>query len=260
MMAGNTSVRFNMHNSRSSNHVHTQNQVLTGYNQGYNSSSGSNPMQQNGIQTTTSHFHDISDPLFTRQGTTNDEFQELVQCRNMRDNLQQEVIKLQKINVDLETLLERQAKQSLAVETECINIERKWAEKCTKLEREIYELKALFDAERSKGDRVREQLSRTERELYGIFQRKYQMMKGPGGATGASIGVSSSSTATNQNSGSKQLPGPNQFFPGSLLSSNGKSSEQFLKRDISGIWDGENTSYENDKVSTKANKLMAYTS
>ena len=34
-----------------------------------------------------------------------------------------------------------------------------------------------------KSDRLREQLSRTERELYGLLQRKYQIMRGSTGGS-----------------------------------------------------------------------------
>jgi hypothetical protein len=48
-------------------------------------------------------------------------------------------------------------------------------------ENQIKTWKREFEAEQLKGDRVREHLSRTERELYGMLQRKYELIKGPGG-------------------------------------------------------------------------------
>ena len=41
-----------------------------------------------------------------------------------------------------------------------------------------------------KSDRVRDHLSRTERELYGILQRKYELIRGPGVRTTGSSSFS----------------------------------------------------------------------
>jgi hypothetical protein len=69
----------------------------------------------------------------------------------------------------------------MEVEKECVAIERKWKAKCDSLEKEILNWKEQFEAQKLKGDRLREHLSRTERELYGILQRKYELIRGPGG-------------------------------------------------------------------------------
>ena len=127
--------------------------------------------------------HDIppqhDSPLFERMGT--DEYAQLQDCRQIIDSLQQRVHDIERINLDLEYRLEDQAKQCMEVEKECVSIERSWKAKCEALEREIANWKQQYEAQKVKGDRVREHLSRTERELYGILQRKYELMRGPGG-------------------------------------------------------------------------------
>ena len=45
------------------------------------------------------------------------------------------------------------------------------------MEREIEEWKKKFLIEEKKGDRLREQISRTEKELYSILQKKYELRK-----------------------------------------------------------------------------------
>lgn len=119
-------------------------------------------------------------PLFERQ-VGNDEYNELQHCRSMIEHLQQRIQRLEHINVDLERRLEDQAKDTMALETECIKIERMWKSKCELLENEILQWKIAHETERGKGTKLREQLSRTEKELYGILQRKYELMRGPAG-------------------------------------------------------------------------------
>lgn len=118
-------------------------------------------------------------PLFERQ-MGSEEFVELQQMRLLVDNMQQRIMNLEKINVDLEHRLEDQAKQSMAVEKECLLVEQRWKAKNSELLNEIETWKTSFKQEKVKGDRLREQVHRSERELYGILQRKYEMMRGPG--------------------------------------------------------------------------------
>lgn len=133
--------------------------------------------------------HDVpsyDSPLFERMGT--DEYAQLQDCRQIIDSLQQRVHDLERINLDLEYRLEDQATQCMEVEKECVSIERSWKAKYLLLESEIVNWKQQFEAQKLKGDRVREHLSRTERELYGILQRKYELIRGPGGRqTGSSV-------------------------------------------------------------------------
>lgn len=121
-------------------------------------------------------------PLFERQNNIQkDDYVELQQLRIIIDNLQSRIVKLEKINVDLEGRLEEQAKQSMIIEKECLLIEQKWILKNDEKTKEIEYYKNLFQQEKLKGDRLREHLHRTERELYSILQRKYELMKGGSG-------------------------------------------------------------------------------
>jgi chromosome segregation ATPase len=144
--------------------------------------------------------HDIpshDSPLFERMGT--DEYAQLQDCRQIIDSLQQRVHDLERINLDLEFRLEDQAKQCMEVEKECVCIERNWKDKGHGLEREIENWKQQFEAQKLKGDKVREHLSRTERELYGILQRKYELIRGP---VGRPTGSSAASLPAQKSSGS----------------------------------------------------------
>lgn len=126
-------------------------------------------------------------PLFERQ--IGDDFAELQQCRALLEQQHQRILKLEKINMDLECRLEEQAKISNAVEAECIAIERKWSTKCEALEEEIVQWKRECEKEKQRGGQLREQLSRTERELYVILQRSYELRRGgPGGPVTAGLG------------------------------------------------------------------------
>jgi hypothetical protein len=49
----------------------------------------------------------------------------------------------------------------------------------------ISDWKNEYEILKSKGDRLRGHLSRTERELYGILQRKYELTRGPGRNSGS---------------------------------------------------------------------------
>lgn len=117
-------------------------------------------------------------PLFERMGT--DDYSQLQNSRHQTDALQQRIQDLERVNLDLEYRLEDQAKQCMEIEKECVSIERSWKVKCKIFEDEIASGKKQFEAQKMKSDRVRDHLSRTERELYGILQRKYELIRGPG--------------------------------------------------------------------------------
>lgn len=142
----------------------------------YNFNSRSDLASSGGGQLTGSNIPES--PLFERQ-MSNDEYTEFQQCRAIIEAQQNRIEKLEHINVDLEARLEEQAKQSMEIEAECIAIERQWSSRCEALENEITRWKRECEGERLKSDRLREQLSRAEKELYGILQRKYELMRGP---------------------------------------------------------------------------------
>lgn len=126
-------------------------------------------------------------PMFEKIGT--DDYAQLQNCRHTTDNLQQRVLDLERMNLDLEYRLEDRAKQCMVIEKECVSIERSWQSKFVGFENDLATCKTQFEAQKIKSDRVRDHLSRTERELYGILQRKYELIRGPG----SSAGMSSSS-------------------------------------------------------------------
>ena len=135
--------------------------------------------------------HDIphnDSPLFEKMGT--DEYAQLLNARQTTDTLQQRIHDLEKVNLDLEYRLEEQAKQCMEIEKECVSIERSWEARCKDFENEISFRKQQFEAQKMKSDRVRDHLSRTERELYGILQRKYELIRGPGVRTTGSSSFS----------------------------------------------------------------------
>ena len=100
------------------------------------------------------------------------------QFRTTIDALQERIADLERINVDLEYRLEDQARQCMDVEKECMAIKREWASKCDILQAEIEHWKNEHLLEQTKSTKLREQNSRTERELYRILQRKYELMRG----------------------------------------------------------------------------------
>jgi predicted RNase H-like nuclease (RuvC/YqgF family) len=140
------------------------------------------------------------DPLFERMES--DEYAEAQRNREIIENMQQRLEEMERINFDLEDRLEDQAKLCVDLEHECTEIERNWRDKCVYLEHEIDEWKKRSMVEEKKGDRLREQISRTEKELYSILQKKYELMRGPGGGvippsipptTSRGIGIQSNS-------------------------------------------------------------------
>jgi TolA-binding protein len=157
-------------------------------------------------------------PLFERMGT--DEYAQLQDCRQIIDSLQQRVHDLERINVDLEYRLEDQAKQCMETERECAAVERQWKAKCDQLEKEISNWKEQSEAQKLKGDRLREHLSRTERELYGILQRKYELIRGPGGRQAGSGGGLTSAK--------QSWDGSNSAMRRSESTSNYGSQDEFL--------------------------------
>jgi hypothetical protein len=130
------------------------------------------------------NFNKSEAPLFERMSATD----ELHNCRQVIDALQSRVQDLERINTDLEMRLEDQAKQCMAVETECIEVDRNWKDKYMALQKQVDEWKNKNATQEMKTNKLREHLSRTEKELYGILQRKYELMRGPGRAPGQGPG------------------------------------------------------------------------
>lgn len=147
----------------------------------------------------------VETPLFER--IENSDYAELQDNRKMKEALQQKVSDLEKIIVDLERRLEEEAKLCVQVEKESTEIERAWKAKCAAMEQDVEEWKKKCHQQELKGDRLREHLSRTERELYGLLQRKYQIMRGPSNVAGA--GPSGRQNQSNSKSGGYLLDDSN---------------------------------------------------
>ena len=131
-------------------------------------------------------------PFFERIGAV----EEMQRYKRAVELLQARVGDLERINTDLEYRLEDQAKQCMTVEKECISLERKWRAKCELLEKDTETWKREYESEKQKSDKLREHLSRTERELYSILQRKYELMRtGPQGGRGGGGGGGGASAA-----------------------------------------------------------------
>jgi hypothetical protein len=120
----------------------------------------------------------------------------------------------------------------MLVEKECISLERKWRAKCELLEKDTETWKREYESEKQKSEKLREHLSRTERELYSILQRKYELMRsgqggrpptglGGGGGAGSSIsnGIAGAGGGANGNRGGNGLKRDSAFG-----SNNGNSS------------------------------------
>jgi hypothetical protein len=152
-------------------------------------------------------------PLFERQ--LGDDYAELQHYKILSEQQQQRIILLENISVDLENRLEKQAKLSNAIEAECNKIERSWSLRCQQLEAEITHWKHECQKAQQRGAQIREQLSRTEKELYVILQRSYELRRGPAlpgngstagagpstgsGRIGAPIDISQNSNSQNNN-------------------------------------------------------------
>lgn len=130
--------------------------------------------------------------LFEHLGSGHEEIQHF---RQIVDALQNRVHDLERINLDLEYRLEDSAKQCMEVEKKCVDIENTWKVKTKELQGEIETWRRSNNSQMLKANKLREHLSRTEKELYSILQRKYELMRGPGRGgpgSGLSEGISHS--------------------------------------------------------------------
>ncbi len=153
-------------------------------------------------------------PLFER--LENDDRQELAHYRNLATKLQTRVKELEQINTNLESRLEREAKANIGLERSCVHIQNTWRSKCEALSKEIEDQKREIMNEKAKSDKLRETLSRTERELYGILQRKYEYMKGPAGRPGPGPAADKGAAAGAGAEGAKKEGAGEDFFQVSI--------------------------------------------
>jgi predicted RNase H-like nuclease (RuvC/YqgF family) len=168
--------------------------------------------------------HETSSPgLLQRLG--GDDFAELQACRQTIEVLQERVSMLDFIKNELEDRLEDQEKQCMTAEKECLDIRTEWTQKCSLLEKEIEDWKKEFGRQQLKSDRLREQCSRTERELYRI---RGEIMRHGGTGKSANYQRKSSNDATS----SGEAPNESFLAPHSM-----QSPEVRQKRVISSLMD-----------------------
>ena len=153
------------------------------YPQHYESHQMTSSIQNNaistGINTSINSMNDAyAMPLFQRIG--HQDYAEIQNCHAIIESLQQRVQHLEGINLNLEHRLEKEAKTNIQLEKDMQITEQTWKLKCSKLEDTITTLNHDCATEKLKNERLREHLSRTERELYSILQRKYELMRGGG--------------------------------------------------------------------------------
>ena len=130
----------------------------------------------------------------------NNEISELQQSRETIETMKSRMKRLEEMNLDLEYRLQDQGRQCMAAERECFEIRKEWSQKCQLLELEIKKWKDECHAQQLKTEKMKDHLSRTERELYGILQKKYDFMRnqGPTGSNmvGTVPGISHPSSAS----------------------------------------------------------------
>lgn len=116
-------------------------------------------------------------PLFERFDA--DDFPELQNCKAAISNLQNRIEFLEKLNVDLEDRLEKQAKEAILLNRKIHSNNVEWEKQSNKLSEQILALQRDLEVAHSKNASLRDNNTRIERELYGLLQRKYEILKGP---------------------------------------------------------------------------------
>ena len=101
---------------------------------------------------------------------------ELQDCRQHLRMCAERIAELESMNIDLENRLESQANDSIRFETEATESQRRWKEQYEALEKECEMWRQSNSQLELKNHQLRNQLLRTERELHGILQKKYEFM------------------------------------------------------------------------------------
>ena len=113
----------------------------------------------------------VSPPLFER--LVSDDVQELKSYSRIIQSQNARLAELERVNDDLERRLEIQAKQKMTLESELTAMERQWSMRYSELETERDAWKGAVEAERRRSSGLRDQISRKDRELHRMLQRKY---------------------------------------------------------------------------------------
>lgn len=126
----------------------------------------------------------VSPPLFER--LVSDDVQELKSYSRIIQSQNARLAELERVNDDLERRLEIQAKQKMTLESELTAMERQWSVRYSELETERDAWKGAVEAERRRSAGLRDQISRKDRELHRMLQRKYD--GGRDGRAGSQMG------------------------------------------------------------------------
>uniref|UniRef100_A0A7S3NP63 Uncharacterized protein n=1 Tax=Aureoumbra lagunensis TaxID=44058 RepID=A0A7S3NP63_9STRA len=105
------------------------------------------------------------------------EVAELQDCRQHLRLCAERISELEQLNIDLESRLEEQANEYVKLESEAAESQRRWKEQFEHLERECELWRNSNSQLELKNQQLRNQLLRTEKELHGILQKKYEFME-----------------------------------------------------------------------------------
>mmetsp|Transcript_215 Transcript_215/g.619 ORF Transcript_215/g.619 Transcript_215/m.619 type:complete len:266 (+) Transcript_215:102-899(+) len=133
--------------------------------------------QQTYTQQTNTPTNGFFERLSTETSNRTYEAAELQDCRQHLWMCAERIAELESINVDLETRLETQANDYVRLEAEAADSQRRWKDQYEALERECDTWRQSNSQLELKNHQLRNQLLRTERELHGILQKKYEFME-----------------------------------------------------------------------------------
>lgn len=110
-------------------------------------------------------------PLFER--LVSEEVQELKAYARIIESQNRRLADLERIHDDLEARLELQTKERMDLEARLDEREKSWAAKCEALEKERDEWKGFVQTERTKNERLLDQVHRKDKDIHRMLQRKY---------------------------------------------------------------------------------------
>lgn len=102
---------------------------------------------------------------------------EVQDCHSQLRICMQRITDVETINVDLEARLEAQAREYIELESDAAELLTHWKTQYKALAEEAGKWKQLHSQQELRNKKIREQLLRTERELHGILQKKYDIIE-----------------------------------------------------------------------------------
>jgi len=112
-----------------------------------------------------------SAPLFERIAT--EEVQEMKAYARVIETQGRRLSELERIHDDLEARLEIQTKQNIKLEKSLEEQNQTWSSRCLDLEKDLDTWKNHVQVERTRNDRLRDQLNKKDKEIHKMMQRKY---------------------------------------------------------------------------------------